>query len=90
MEVDEVQPMTNKEIAKVLRDTGDLLEIRGESAFRVPAYRNAARSIEFLPDDAGKLYRYRGRSALENNPRDRRFNRRHDRGAGDDGEARVL
>ncbi|MBI4321122.1 MAG: DNA polymerase/3'-5' exonuclease PolX [Chloroflexi bacterium] len=38
--------MRNKEIARWLDNIGDLLEIKGESSFRVGAYREAARRIE--------------------------------------------
>src|SRR5579875_1155713 len=35
----------NDEIAKVLEETADMLEVAGENFFRVRAYRNAARAI---------------------------------------------
>src|SRR5216684_6201308 len=59
--------MQNEEIAKVLDEIADMLEIGGENFFRVRAYRNAARAIhdtpaqlidlprEELKDLAGKL-----------------------------------
>jgi DNA polymerase (family 10) len=37
--------MDNYEVAKVLDETADMLEVEGENFFRVRAYRNAARSI---------------------------------------------
>lgn len=37
--------MENDEVAKVLDDTADMLEVAGENFFRVRAYRNAARAI---------------------------------------------
>lgn len=37
--------MDNHEVAKVLDETADMLEVAGENFFRVRAYRNAARSI---------------------------------------------
>ena len=37
--------MDNYEIAKVLDETADMLEVAGENFFRVRAYRNAARTI---------------------------------------------
>jgi DNA polymerase/3'-5' exonuclease PolX len=37
--------MQNEEIAKVLDQVGDMLEIEGENFFRMRAYRNAARSV---------------------------------------------
>ena len=38
--------MENIEIAKVLRETADLLEIQAANPFRIRAYRNAVRTIE--------------------------------------------
>lgn len=38
--------MNNKQIAKTLHHLADLLELSGENAFRVRAYRRAARSVE--------------------------------------------
>ena len=38
--------MENIEIAAVLREMADLLEINGENPFRVRAYRNAVRTVE--------------------------------------------
>ncbi|MEW5915165.1 MAG: DNA polymerase/3'-5' exonuclease PolX [Gemmatimonadota bacterium] len=43
------QQIENAEVARVLREIGDLLELEGANAFRVRAYRNAARNIEELP-----------------------------------------
>lgn len=39
-------PMENKEIARVLWETADLMEIAGEDSFRIRSYRNGATSIE--------------------------------------------
>lgn len=41
--------MENIEIAKIFYDIANLLEIKGENAFRIRSYRNAALSIEGLP-----------------------------------------
>ena len=38
--------MENIEIARVLRETADLLEIQAANPFRIRAYRNAVRTIE--------------------------------------------
>ena len=38
--------MENKEIARLLWETADLLEIAGEDGFRVRSYRNAGQSVE--------------------------------------------
>jgi DNA polymerase/3'-5' exonuclease PolX len=40
--------MENIEIAGILTQYADLLEIQGEDLFRVLAYRNAARTLESL------------------------------------------
>ena len=42
-------PVHNVEIAQTLNKLADLLEIEGANAFRVRAYRNAARLVESLP-----------------------------------------
>lgn len=47
--------MTNVEIARVLQDIADLLEIKGELIFKVRAYQRAARAIEHLPAEAELL-----------------------------------
>ncbi len=54
--------MQNAEIAEILQNIGDLLELKGESVFKVRAYQRAARSVESYPeevdtlaDDLGKL-----------------------------------
>jgi DNA polymerase (family 10) len=36
----------NEEVARLLREMGELLELRGESGFKVIAYQRAARSVE--------------------------------------------
>ncbi len=43
--------MKNKEIAKVLYDMGELLELKGENRFKIIAYGKAARAIESLKED---------------------------------------
>ncbi|MGH7864593.1 MAG: DNA polymerase/3'-5' exonuclease PolX [Candidatus Binataceae bacterium] len=47
--------MQNHEIAKVLDEIADLLEISGENFFRVRAYRNAARAIGDHPVQMSEL-----------------------------------
>ena len=47
--------VTNAEIAKMLSQTADLLEIKGENPFKVRAYRNAARLVENSSKDFNKL-----------------------------------
>ncbi len=57
--------MTNAEIARELQLLGDLLEIQGESAFKVGAYRRARETIEALPEPLAKI---RDRDGLEKIP----------------------
>lgn len=51
--------MRNDEIAGVLEEIADLLEMRGENFFRVRAYRNAARTIDDYPAPIAGLSRDR-------------------------------
>src|SRR6185503_4049778 len=48
-------PVQNAEIAAMLDQTADLLEIKGENQFRVRAYRRAARTVEGLPQSVRSL-----------------------------------
>ncbi|MBN2475077.1 MAG: DNA polymerase/3'-5' exonuclease PolX [Pirellulales bacterium] len=47
--------MTNAEIAAAFEQVADLLEFQGSNPFRVRAYRNAARTIEDLPEPVAKI-----------------------------------
>jgi DNA polymerase (family 10) len=42
--------LENKEIARILAETADLMEIAGEDAFRIRSYRNGATAIEGHPE----------------------------------------
>ena len=42
--------MENKEIARILWETADLMEIAGEDSFRIRSYRNGATAIEGHPE----------------------------------------
>ncbi len=42
--------MENREIARLLSETADLMEIAGEDGFRIRSYRNAASVIEGYPE----------------------------------------
>ena len=42
--------MENREIARLLWETADLMEIAGEDGFRIRSYRNAASVVEGYPD----------------------------------------
>ncbi|MGH9782712.1 MAG: DNA polymerase III, partial [Terriglobia bacterium] len=42
--------MENKEIAAMLEEAADLMEVAGQDPFRVRSYRNAVRAIENLTE----------------------------------------
>ncbi len=42
--------MENREIARLLAETADMMEIGGEDSFRIRSYRNAASAIEGYPE----------------------------------------
>src|SRR5215471_2946850 len=42
--------MENREIARCLYETADLMEIAGEDSFRIRSYRNGASAIESHPE----------------------------------------
>jgi DNA polymerase (family 10) len=43
--------MENREVARMLSETADLMEIAGEDGFRIRSYRNAAAAVESYPDN---------------------------------------
>jgi DNA polymerase (family 10) len=47
--------MENREFARVLSETADLMEIAGEDGFRIRSYRNAASAIEGFPERVGDI-----------------------------------
>src|SRR2546421_12452901 len=47
--------MQNAEIARLLSDVADLLEISAGNPFKVRAYRNAARTVADHPDPVAQL-----------------------------------
>ncbi|MDI6690124.1 MAG: DNA polymerase/3'-5' exonuclease PolX [Actinomycetota bacterium] len=49
--------MTNEEVANILDEIADLLDIRGEMSFKVQAYHRAANSIRSLREDINVLYK---------------------------------
>ncbi len=57
--------MENKEIARVLWETADLMEIAGEDSFRIRSYRNGATAIEGYPERIADLLAGAGRSVTE-------------------------
>lgn len=50
----------NKEVAKIFKETAELLEIKGDSAFRINAYRKSARILESLNTDIAEIYKTKG------------------------------
>jgi DNA polymerase (family 10) len=57
MEPEEAAPpqVTNRQIAEVLSNIADLIEFQNGNPYRVQAYRNAARGILDLPEQAADL-----------------------------------
>ncbi len=47
--------MENREIARLLWETADLMEIAGEDSFRIRSYRNAASVVEGYPDPVAAI-----------------------------------
>ena len=48
--------MTNRKIAKILYEIGDLLDIQGV-AYKPKSYRKAAKSLEDLEEDISQIYK---------------------------------
>jgi DNA polymerase (family 10) len=57
--------MDNKEIARVLWETADLMEIAGEDSFRIRSYRNGATAIEGNPERVIDILRDPNRKITE-------------------------
>ncbi|HEX8724780.1 MAG TPA: helix-hairpin-helix domain-containing protein, partial [Gemmatimonadaceae bacterium] len=57
--------MENAEIARLFREMAELLEIEGANAFRIRAYRNAARVIEEHTEPIAALLEHDGRKLQE-------------------------
>src|SRR5437868_4299967 len=47
--------MRNAEVVDLLQQIGDLMELRGDEAFRARAYRDAARQLDLVVDDVETL-----------------------------------
>src|SRR2546428_52835 len=47
--------MQNRAIAAMFNNIADMLEIKGESPFRITAYRRAARALEGLTEDVAAI-----------------------------------
>lgn len=49
--------MNNKEVARLLWDMADLLELKAANRFKIVAYRKAARSVESMKEDLETVWR---------------------------------
>ncbi|WP_243663396.1 helix-hairpin-helix domain-containing protein [Rhodothermus marinus] len=49
--------MENRDVARLLRETARLLELRGENPFRVRAYEQAAEALEQLDEPVAERVR---------------------------------
>jgi DNA polymerase (family 10) len=47
--------MKNEDVVRLLSEIGDMLEVEGESPFKVRAYRDAARRLEGMPESIADL-----------------------------------
>jgi len=54
----------NKEIAKIFNETAELLNIKGDSAFHINAYKKAASYLGSLKTDVSEIYKKKGISGL--------------------------
>ena len=62
--------MENKDLARTLYETADLMEIAGEDGFRIRSYRNGAGAIESHPERVEDILsgqKERVRAVLEEN-----------------------
>ena len=57
--------MENQEIARVLWETADLMEIAGEDSFRIRSYRNGATAVEGYPERIADILRDPNRNVTE-------------------------
>jgi DNA polymerase (family 10) len=57
--------LENKEIARILWETADLMEINGDDAFRIRSYRNGATALEGFPERAVDILRNPARKITE-------------------------
>ncbi|MBE7385654.1 MAG: DNA-binding protein [Leptolyngbya sp. SIO1E4] len=61
-------PFSNDEIANILEQIGDLLEIQGANYYRVRAYREAAQTIRSLKSSVVEVFQNEGTTGLERLP----------------------
>jgi DNA polymerase/3'-5' exonuclease PolX len=57
--------MMNKEISKIFSEIADLLNIKGDSAYRINAYKKAIKTLDNLQQDVADIYREKGLKGLK-------------------------
>lgn len=57
--------MDNREIARLLAEAADLMEIAAEDSFRIRSYRNAAGVVESYPESMADIARDSGRKLTD-------------------------
>ena len=57
----------NQEIAHIFSETARLLEIKGESSFRINAYRKSAYILQNLTRDISEIYKEKGLAGIRAN-----------------------
>ena len=57
--------MENHELARLLSETADLMEIAAEDGFRIRSYRNAASAIQGYPERIEDILRHPERKVTE-------------------------
>ncbi|MGA2417668.1 MAG: helix-hairpin-helix domain-containing protein [Candidatus Staskawiczbacteria bacterium] len=55
----------NKEISKIFNEIARLLEIKGDSTFRINAYRKAIKTLDSLQQDVSDIYKEKGLKGLK-------------------------
>ena len=60
-----ISNVENKEIARILGETADLMEIAGEDSFRIRSYRNGATAVEGHPERISEILANAERSVTE-------------------------
>ena len=58
-------PVDNKEIARILWETADLMEIAGDDSFRIRSYRNGSTAVEGFPERVADILRDPARKVTE-------------------------
>lgn len=55
----------NKEISKIFKEIAELLNIKGDFAFRINAYRKAIKTLDNLQQDVADIYKEKGLKGLK-------------------------